>query len=291
MGAHHAPHSSSHAARLAGRGPHGRCGPGPRRRHRLAGVRLGGAQRSHDARDPGIAHRRSAPGAGRRRLGQGPRRRPAPQGERHRLDAEGQRRRAALPTTLPARTARWTTTLPVSDMKADAGHAVSNTKNDIQHAATNWTAAAKGGLTPAEGAAQTRRVANDVQHAVDNGKNDATTGPGRHRERPRLRACSRFLRSARVSQTRTSRRHTRPSPTDSDPVGGSGPAPVRSPEPRPRHRTAAPVLVAGPWSVRCASRRRFGGRRSAVPGPSGLPPLPPPPYPLPFFPRFPRGCT
>jgi hypothetical protein len=171
MGAHYAPHSSSHAARLAGRGA----------LTAAAALALAGGTAS-------LAFASEAPSVPTTHEIQGS----LTDGAHHVQDAAGSAKGHAadlhhkasdtastlkdkapssLPTALP-------TTLPVSDMKADAGHAVSNTKNDIQHAATNWTAAAKGGLTPAEGAAQTKLVANDVQHAVDNGKNDVTHWAG-----------------------------------------------------------------------------------------------------------------
>jgi hypothetical protein len=65
-------------------------------------------------------------------------------------------------------------TLPISDMKTDAGHAVSNTRTDMTHASTNWAGAAKGGLTPKEASHQLGLMKNDVKHAADKGKADMT---------------------------------------------------------------------------------------------------------------------
>ena len=80
---------------------------------------------------------------------------------------------APVDDKLPS-TSKVPTTLPISDMKTDAGHAVSNTKTDMTHAAANWAGAAKGGVTPKEASEQFGLMGNDVKHAADNGKADMT---------------------------------------------------------------------------------------------------------------------
>ncbi|WP_285596287.1 hypothetical protein [Actinomycetospora sp. NBRC 106378] len=60
----------------------------------------------------------------------------------------------------------------LADMATDGGHALSNTKNDLEHARYNWTAASKDGLTPHEMSDQFGLMGDDVQHALDNGRND-----------------------------------------------------------------------------------------------------------------------
>ena len=65
--------------------------------------------------------------------------------------------------------------LPLSTMKSDAGDMAGDTVQDVQHGVTNWSGAMKGGLTPAEGKAQAKLVGQDVQHGIANGKAAASS--------------------------------------------------------------------------------------------------------------------
>jgi hypothetical protein len=191
MGAHHAPHSSSHAARLAGRGAFTAAAalaltggtaslafaseaPSVPTTHEIQGSVTHGA---HDLQDAAKASPLSE-------VSHVPAHSMAGSAKSHGADLQHKASDAAstlkdkapsLPTELPT---KLPTTLPTSDMKADAGHTASNTVNDVSHAATNWSGAMKGGLTPTEGAKQVSLTSTDVEHAVDNGKNDATHWTG-----------------------------------------------------------------------------------------------------------------
>jgi hypothetical protein len=133
----HAPHSSSHVARLAGRGA----------LTAAAALALTGGTASiaFAAEAPSVPTTHDVAGHA--------------QDGAHEL--QGAAKKASLPTSLP-----------ISDVKTDGQHFASNTKNDAQHAATNWAGAAKGGITPSEASHQFGLMANDVQHAADNGKAD-----------------------------------------------------------------------------------------------------------------------
>jgi hypothetical protein len=189
MGAHHAPHSSSHAARLAGRGAFTAAAalaltggtaslafaseaPSAPTTHEIQGQLTDGAHGLQDAAEASPLSEVSHVSAHSM----------TSSAKSHGTDLQHKASDAAstlkdkapsteLPTELPT---KLPTTLPISDMKTDAGHVASNTVHDAQHAATNWSGATKGGLTPAEGAKQVTLMSNDVAHAVDNGKNDMT---------------------------------------------------------------------------------------------------------------------
>ncbi|HEY2224545.1 hypothetical protein [Actinomycetospora sp.] len=192
MGAHHAPHSSSHAARLAGKGAFTAAAalaltggtaslafaseaPSVPTTHEIQGSLTDGAHHLQDAAKSSPLSQASHVSAHSMTASV----------TNHGTDLQHKAADAAstlkdkaptsLPTELPT---KLPTTLPASDMKTDAGHMVSNTENDVSHAATNWSGAMKDGLTPTEGAKQVTLMSNDVQHAVDNGKNDVTHWSG-----------------------------------------------------------------------------------------------------------------
>lgn len=202
MGIHHAPQSSSHAARLAGRGAFTAAAT-----LALAG---GTASLAFATEAPSTPHVDTASASHQVQD-------KAADGQHQVQDkaAAGQEKvtdlASSLPTSLPsglsadsvtshapdvqekvsglqgkasdvekkvsAAAAPVSSKLPVSvptaDMVTDAGHAVSNTKNDVEHAQYNLSGAMKEGMTPASALHQTDLVTDDVQHAVDNGKNDA----------------------------------------------------------------------------------------------------------------------
>lgn len=168
MGAHHAPRSSSQATRLAGRGAFTAAAA-----LALAG---GTASLAFASEAPSVPTTHAIQGQvsdGAHKLAHASPRSITDSVNSHGTDLQDKASSAA--STLKDKAPK---DLPVSGMKSDAGHMASNTVNDVQHAATNWSAAAKGGLTPAEGAQQVKLMANDVQHAVDNGKNDVTHSSG-----------------------------------------------------------------------------------------------------------------
>jgi|tagenome__1003787_1003787.scaffolds.fasta_scaffold18814149_1 hypothetical protein len=143
----HAPHSSSHVARLAGRGA----------LTAAAALALTGgtASMAFAAEAPSVPTTHDIAGHA--------------QDGAHEL--QGAAKKASLPSPSEAKS-KLPTSLPISDVKTDGQHFASNTKTDAQHAATNWAAAAKGGITPSEASHQFGLMANDVQHAADNGKAD-----------------------------------------------------------------------------------------------------------------------
>src|SRR4051794_32278575 len=125
----HAPHSSSHVARLAGRGA----------LTAAAALALTGgtASMAFAAEAPSVPTTHDIAGHA--------------QDGTHELQAAA--KKASLPSASEAKS-KLPTTLPISDMKADLGHAADNGKADMTHAATNWAAAAKGGITPSEASHQ-----------------------------------------------------------------------------------------------------------------------------------------
>ena len=143
----HAPHSSSHVARLAGRGA----------LTAAAALALTGGTAS-------MAFAAEAPSVPTTHDIQGH----AQSGTHELKDAAG---KASLPSASDAKS-MLPTTLPISDVKTDGGHMASNAKNDAQHAATNWAGAAKGGITPSEASHQFGLMKKDAGHAADNGKAD-----------------------------------------------------------------------------------------------------------------------
>jgi len=145
----HAPHSSSHVARLAGRGA----------LTAAAALALTGGTAS-------MAFAAEAPSVPTTHDIQSH----AKSGTHELQDAAG---KASLPSASHAKSS-LPTTLPISDVKANGGHAASNTKNDAQHAAHNWADAAKGGITPSEASHQFGLMKADLGHAADNGKADMT---------------------------------------------------------------------------------------------------------------------
>jgi hypothetical protein len=174
----HAPRSSSHVARLAGRGAltaaaalaltggtasmaFAAQAPGVPTTHDIQGHATDG---THDLQDAAKASPLSKV--------------PTQELPTHKVsahDVAGSMKAHASEagSKLPS-TSKLPTTLPTSDMKTDAGHAVSNTRTDMTHAATNGAGAAKGGLTPTEASDQFVLMGNDVKHAADNGKADMT---------------------------------------------------------------------------------------------------------------------
>ncbi|MCD2197026.1 hypothetical protein LQ327_27005 [Actinomycetospora endophytica] len=186
MGAHHAPHSSSsHAARLAGRGA----------LTAAAALALTGgtASLAFASEAPSVPTTQAITGHatdGAHELQSAAKASPLSDASHvsahsltssvssHGTDLQDKASAATsalqgkAPSSLPTKPP---TSLPVSDMKADTAAGATNTVNDIQHAATNWSAAAKGGLTPAEGATQAKLVAQDVNHAVANGQKDVAS--------------------------------------------------------------------------------------------------------------------
>lgn len=143
MGVHHAPRSSSHAARLAGRGA----------LTAAAALALAGGTAS-------MAFASQVPSVPTTQDIQG-----------HAKDGAHELQNASNKASLPSSSKASDAT---SAMKADGQHFASNTKNDAQHAATNWAGAAKGGVTPSEASDQFGLMSNDVTHAADNGKADLT---------------------------------------------------------------------------------------------------------------------
>jgi hypothetical protein len=158
MGVHHAPRSSSHAARLAGRGA----------LTAAAALALAGGTAS-------LAFASEVPSVPTTQDIQGHAKSGTHDLKQHASEAKGKATDAA--STLKGKSESLkgkSGSLPVSAVKADAGHAASNTKNDAQHAATNWAGAAKGGVTPSEASHQLTLMSNDVGHAADHGKADMT---------------------------------------------------------------------------------------------------------------------
>jgi hypothetical protein len=176
MGVHHAPRSSSHAARLAGRGA----------LTAAAALALAGgtASLAFASEVPSVPTTQDIAGhakTGTQDLQKAAKASKAAPGgskvsahdvsgamKQHASQAKGKAGAAASTLEGHAKS------LPVSDVKADAKHAASNTKNDAQHAAHNWAGAAKGGVTPSEASHQVGLMSNDVKHAAHHGQADTT---------------------------------------------------------------------------------------------------------------------
>lgn len=145
MGAHHAPHSSSHAARLAGRGAFTAA----------AALALAGGTAS-------LAFASDASSLPTAQTIQGH----AEDGAQA-LKDKASSAASSYEVDAPSK-------LPISDLKTDGEKAAGNAATDVKHAASNFSGAAKGGLTPAEGKKQASLVAQDLGHGIDHGKATAT---------------------------------------------------------------------------------------------------------------------
>ena len=174
MGAHHAPRSSSHAARLAGRGAFTAAAA-----LALAGGTASLAFASTAPHAPTTQSIKEHAGNGTHEVQDAAKSSPfskvshasahdlSSSMEQHAADAES---KASSVPSLPSAPS----SLPTSDMANDTGHALSNAAVDAQHAHTNWTAAAKDGLTSDEAGEQFGLMKDDVAHAVDTGKADVS---------------------------------------------------------------------------------------------------------------------
>jgi hypothetical protein len=177
MGAHHAPHSSSsHAARLAGRGA----------LTAAAALALTGgtASLAFASEAPSVPTTQAIQGHvsdGAHEVQDAAKASPLSEVSHvsahsmtdsvksHATDAQATASSAAA--TLKGKAP----SLPISAMKADAGEMAGNTVQDVQHGVANWSGAMKGGLTPAEAQTQAKLVGQDVQHGIANGKAAASS--------------------------------------------------------------------------------------------------------------------
>ncbi|NMO91204.1 hypothetical protein [Actinomycetospora sp. TBRC 11914] len=198
MGAHHAPHSSSHATRLAGRGAFTAAAalalaggtaslafasPAPHAPS-TQDIKEHVSQGSHEVQDAA----KSSPFS---KVSHTSAHDVSSSMKEHASDTQDKASHAAstlkskAPSSLPSAPSLSSapsfssvpsapSSLPISDMATDTGHALSNAGVDASHARTNWAAAAKDGLTSHEASEQFGLMKNDLTHAVDNGKADVT---------------------------------------------------------------------------------------------------------------------
>ena len=171
MGAHHAPRSSSHAARLAGRGAFTAATA-----LALAGGTASLAFASAAPHAPTTQDIKEHAGNGTHEVQDAAKSSPfskVSHASAHDVSSS-MKQHAADATSKASSVPSAPSSLPISDMGSDTGHALSNAATDAQHAHTNWTAAAKDGLTSDEAGEQFGLMKDDVAHAADNGKADVT---------------------------------------------------------------------------------------------------------------------
>jgi hypothetical protein len=150
MGVHHAPRSSSHAARLAGRGA----------LTAAAALALAGgtASMAFASEVPSVPTTQDIASHAK--------------GGTHDLqNAQGKATAAASKAEDGSSAAKADATHLAGNSK-NAKHFASNTKNDAHHAAYNWAGAAKGGITPSEASHQFGLMKADATHAAHHGKAD-----------------------------------------------------------------------------------------------------------------------
>ncbi|HEY2195068.1 MAG TPA: hypothetical protein VGH76_22600 [Actinomycetospora sp.] len=187
---HHAPHSSSHAARLAGRGAFTAAAalalaggtaslafaseaPHAPTAHDVAEHVTDGTHKVQDAAAASPSSKVShvsahdVPDSMKSHPGD------AKSGASHAASTL-KSQAPSLPSHAPSSVPQAPTQLPISGMAGDTGHALSNAAVDAQHAHTNWAAATKDGLTSHEAGDQLGLMKTDVEHAAGNGKADLT---------------------------------------------------------------------------------------------------------------------